>query len=307
MIGFNGMENRASGPIFLFGLQRSGTTQAWNLLQSQPETLWPCGELHQVLRPGRGMFRHQKRPLYNALVYLRVLSTSGDILNIHKSPPEGQLMKHAQWFRRGLVQAVSENTRERDQFRDKLAERTRGPDRILVKVMNRSISFAPDIAQIYPDATFIVVLRDLVAVCEGHLARGQDIDAVTNLCNEFTRYCENLMGLDVPIHAFLLETFLENPPETALALLRATGFNQCGDDEVIMQDRVRTYDQPDGGFRSENIHRRIRLNDLSQHARQDVNIASRARLGETLTQELTAGLIDAIARQHRFAARHALE
>ena len=288
----------------MFGLQRSGTTQAWNLLQSQAGTLWPAGELHQILRPNSQLLKHQKRPVYTSLQYLRVLSRSGDLLNFHKEIRPGRLAKHAEWLQQGLKRAISENTGQRDRFRHGLLHDGEAPERLLVKVMNYGIALAPDILKIYPNATFIVVLRDLVAVCEGHLARGQDPETVLDLCYEFTERCESLMGLPAPVHAFSFEEYLGDPQKAALKLLAGAGFQTSRDDEIVIQDRIRVQDQANGHFRSESINRRLRIRELSDHVRRDVNDASRRRLGEEMERHLSKRLARASARQLRFIEEH---
>lgn len=289
------MSDTARGPIFLIGLQRSGTTQAWNILQSQPDTLWPAGELHQVLRPGRAMLNLRANPGFVALQYARVALQSGDLLKIHHPSPPNRLQKHARWLHQGLLRAIQENQEQRRAFRADLCTPKACSDRLLLKVMNYGAALWSDLAFIYRDATFIFVIRDLVAICEGHLARGQDPAKTIALCNAYARICTEILNGATKVYAFSFEDFLAQPEQAAEALLRAAGYRPYAHDEVVVQDRTRTQDKH-GKIVSKDCLRQLALNELADHVRPDVNRAAYARLGPKGVRELKMQLANAQAQ-----------
>lgn len=72
-----------SAPIFILGLQRGGTNQLLNALRSHPDTIWPDGEMHEVLRPKPALRGATAKTLAG---YLPTALRSGDIMNPRRAP-----------------------------------------------------------------------------------------------------------------------------------------------------------------------------------------------------------------------------
>ena len=172
------------GPIFLLGIQRGGTNQLLNILRSHPDTTWPQGEFHEVFR-WRGLRREGLGAVVaKTLRYAPIRLGAGDILDPdRRAPREGLLTgRRGRAVVAGLAAATAANRSAVLGY--KAALREHGmldgpgvPDRMLVKVMNYNLLFAPDLHALYPDAIFIGLIRDALAVCEGHVARGASVAA----------------------------------------------------------------------------------------------------------------------------------
>jgi len=172
----SGMLNRR--PIFVNGFTRGGTTLVMNLLLSHPGVCAPAGETHQVFRGfGRtdSPWRIVRKWVFNELPLFPFIGPRA-------------------WSPRGLGPRAALSPRgmrhvDRVLFGEKLRARhprlnlyrsegeEYGDDeiakaRLVSKNVDGIVSLCDWFAEMYPDATFICVLRHGLAVCEGHVRRG---------------------------------------------------------------------------------------------------------------------------------------
>ena len=177
-----GAGGRAGGPIFLLGIQRGGTNQLLNILRSHPDTCWPQGEFHEVFR-WRGLRREGPRAVIaKTLRYAPIRLGAGDILDPDRRAPRAGLLTGRRGRAVAAALAAATAANRTAVLGYKAALRAHGlldgaaaPTRMLVKVMNYNLLFAPDLHALYPDAVFVGLIRDAVAVCEGHIARGATV------------------------------------------------------------------------------------------------------------------------------------
>ena len=232
------MLNRA--PIFIAGFQRGGTDLLWYLLLSHPGVCRPEGETHQVFR-GRWPGANFEGPVPWA-ANVRALARYLPVLAAQR---EDVFSQHLLRLRRPLG-AFAVRTVDRVLYGSKL--RARAPHqnrfktrdapytdeeiaraRLLAKNVNGLIFLSPELSRIYPDATFVALVRNGYAVCEGHMRRGATARAAAALydacCSRIAEDAEALPGYHV-LH------FEELVAEPAAAVRKVYGWCGLSPDEV---------------------------------------------------------------------------
>ena len=169
-------------PIFVNAFARGGSMILVNLLLSHPNVCCPSGETQKVFRGGvRAEARW--RSAYKRIRYeLPLILSSGDIRFI--SPwnftPRRELpqwaIRHIDWvlYREKLAARHEQHNRfvrEGIAYTDHQIARAR----LMCKNLNGLILMTDNFAAMYPDATFIGLIRNGFALCEGYLRRGANV------------------------------------------------------------------------------------------------------------------------------------
>jgi hypothetical protein len=280
--------DRKSGvavPIFVLGLQRGGTNQLLNVLRSHPDTCWPHGELHEILRgPGLDGVAGSARRL---LGYLPVLLASGDILSPHRPPPPGALGGwRGGWVTAKLARATRANERRVWDYKSALERHGllpagfRRPHRMVVKVVNYNVGLAVELARLYPQGVFVGLIRDAVGVCEGRIARGDDLEAATALYNYVGRQLAALEAAGVPIRTFRFEDLVASTETVARDVYSLCGLDAGAILGLCLQNKERVYD-PSGAVVGARVTEAFyRFADVCRHMRRDPNADAVSRLPE---------------------------
>lgn len=171
------MRNRR--PIFLVGFSRGGTNLVLNLLRSHPEVCSPRGETHEVFRgkpsePQRVRLAKRLRALPIRLLEGREVFDAGDWTPRAPFRP---------WSRRFMDRALyAEKLRARADSQNRwkapgepYTRREIARARLLCKNVDSLILLSRELAVCYPDASFLALVRDGLAVCEGQARRGLDL------------------------------------------------------------------------------------------------------------------------------------
>ncbi|MGR3594054.1 MAG: sulfotransferase family protein [Limimaricola soesokkakensis] len=269
-----------TGPIFLLGLQRGGTNQILNALRSHPDTYWPNGELHEVLRP--------RRPASLAALrcwagYLPTLMRRGDVLNPRR-PPGPLGARDLKWLHAALMRACADNTGEVRRYRRALAEQGFGPEagsfgsRLVVKLVNYNVGLAPDLARIYPDATFIGLMRDPFGICESMMARGARPETILPLYRYVGERLLDLEAQGLPVTIIRLEDMVADFRQVVENVYAACGLDANATSGLCLQRKERVL-APDGRLVGMNkIDTFHAFDSVNAHMRKDVNRAARAGL-----------------------------
>ena len=280
------------GPIFLLGIQRGGTNQVLNILRSHPDTTWPQGEFHEVFR-WRGLRREGPRAVIaKTLRYAPVRLGAGDILDPgRKAPRAGMLAgRRGRAVAAGLAAATAANRPA--VMRYKAALRAHGlvdgearAGRMMVKVMNYNLLFAPDLYTLYPDAVFVGLIREAAAVCEGHVARGA---AVAAAAEAWAFAAEHLITLQatLPLKVWRFEDLLADTAGVAGAIYRFAGLDPAAARGVCLQDKERITDAAGAVRGNRKVERFYSFAEMGGHMRADANERSRARLPEAARAEI---------------------
>ncbi len=218
-------------PIFIVGLQRSGTGILLNLLQSHPEVCTVGGEAHEVFRrgrrPGEPLLGSLKRRSW-ALAIRRLQGE--DPFRVHHWAPRRplrsasmRLMHRA--FRHGMRHArrVTENHEKAPGIRyaDHEIERAR----FVTKLLQGLLHLTEEMMRAYPRARFVGIVRNGLALCEGHMRRGTDPERAAAAWREA---CERMLDYADRHESFRLirfEQLVRDPLATFETISRHAGLD----------------------------------------------------------------------------------
>jgi hypothetical protein len=211
-------------PVFIVVFAYGGSNLLLNLLRSHPDLCSPRGELNEVFK-GKPDEPPATR-LAKCLRYLPcVLAEGRDIFGVNDWAPRRPFRA----FTRRLVDRILFNEKLRaraesqNYYKD---ENTLYKDeeirasRLLAKNLDGLTFLTPELSRMYPDATFIAMVRNGFAVCEGHARRGHKLE-------EFAKYYEKGCRLmlehsrTIPrYHIIRYEDLLADPREVLRKIYR---------------------------------------------------------------------------------------
>ena len=234
------MRNQA--PIFVNGFSRGGTTILTNLLASHPQVCL-IGETHHAFK-GHNITDSvwsiiRKCVYHDAPILARQCQ---DFFSPRLIAPRKPLAK---WARRRIDRVLY---REKLRSRHPILNRFKGPNteyqsdeivssRLLCKNIDGMIYASDEFAQMYPDASFFGLVRNGLAVCEGHLRRGRSAEEigwryqvlVDKMCQDAERISR--------YHMLRFEDIVMNPTETLNRIYMQSGLNINQLSEIRMQIR----------------------------------------------------------------------
>ena len=158
-------------PIFVIGFQRGGTNILTNLLGSHPDTRFLGRETHMVFY---GKAREPVAKWFRRLVYLPLLVGARGHLFRPASLAERRgisrpLMRYADLL---LYRESMANAPPRQEDTNGTGRLAHSERRLLCKNVNGLVFVTPVLREMYPDATFIALVRNGLALCEGYTRRG---------------------------------------------------------------------------------------------------------------------------------------
>lgn len=240
------MQRRNSRPIFLFGLQRGGTTLVQSLLASHPDVCSWSGELQQVFL-GRRRSRWDR--IWRQAVYgypVELLTSRGyfAVANLERrvDPP-------------GIARWVIDHALYRSRFasppqdvRIGVGRRAVARKRLLAKGVNGGVFLVEPLQGLYSDATFFLLVRNGLALAEGWSRRGRDAvragHVYATVGNEMLRLARAYRNC----HLVRYEDLVAEPRRTTVSLFERAGLalDDLGNARILVSkytDRRRG-DQP---------------------------------------------------------------
>lgn len=181
-------------PIFVNGVARGGTNILMNILLSHPETAMPSGELQKVIRGGAyGDSRSdiiRKRFLYEFLLSLTLGNDYFLPRNTNKRElPPNWIQSHIDWMlQREKMKAIKQAPHNAfiDQSRRYTADALNNT-RLVCKNISGLVYLTDVFRSMYADARFVCVVRNGLALLEGHLRRGKDCEKFTNFYHQIVK------------------------------------------------------------------------------------------------------------------------
>ncbi|MBE9639284.1 sulfotransferase family protein [Salipiger mangrovisoli] len=269
-----------TSPIFILGLQRGGTNQMLNALRSHPDTVWPDGEMHEVLRPRPALGADTLRTLAG---YLPTALRSGDILNPRQAPGPLRPRDRA-WIASELARATARNLPEVRRYKRALAAQGLGPsllsgrNRMVVKVMNYNIGLATELDRIYPGARFIGLVRDPYGICESMMARGADPAKILPLYRYFGETLLRLEARGLPLKVVRLEDMVTDFRKTVDEVFNLCGLETGVTQGLCLQTKKRITDAQGRVVGTRKVDTFHAFEHANGHMREDVNEMARASL-----------------------------
>ncbi len=276
---------RNERPIFLVGFSRGGTNLVLNLLRSHPDVCSPRGETHEVFRGKPTEPWPVRRAKWLRALPIR-LREGRDVFDPGDWTPRAAL--HPRSCRRidAILWAEKLRAREPGQNRWKSPGVAYTPDeiaaaRLLCKNVDGLVRLSGELARIWPDATFLALVRNGFAVCEGQARRGADLAQAASRyelgCRTLAADAERLPNF----HVLRYEDLVAAPQEGLKRLY------QAADLDIGRVEKLRLETKPvidvDGEHRIALGGEAKRmlwydLDDFARHFRTDANANQRARL-----------------------------
>jgi hypothetical protein len=212
-------------PIFIVGFQRGGSNILLNLLRSHTQVCDAGGEA-QELFIGKPNEAWQKR-LPKILDYLPILLTEKQHIfhlsnwqarkPFHKSSQKR--IDHIIYKQKLKAKDPSQNLYKSQDIL--YSDEEIASARVLTKTLSGLIYLGENLATMYPDATFIALIRNGLAVCEGASRRGTELSEMARYyqqgCQQMLSYSKHLPNY----HIFRYEDLMAKPLETLSQILKA--------------------------------------------------------------------------------------
>lgn len=257
---------RLRDPVFVIGFQRGGTNILTNLIGSHPAMRMLGRETHQVFY---GKARESLSKWKRRLLYLPVfLGARGHLFRAthleDRNRVPRSLLPYVDWLL----------------FRE--AGHPEPPVRVLCKNVNGMAFVTPVFREMYPGAIFFALVRNGLALCEGHVRRGRRAEDFARLynrvCGRMLRDADEMTGYCI----VKFEDMIEDPLAVAGKAFRDAGL----DDSQVTRYRLQAKQSMDpqgkrsytfGGERDRET-RWFEPADLPGCFRKDVNANQIARL-----------------------------
>lgn len=291
------MLNKA--PVFVNGFQRGGTNILMRLISSHPHMHILGAEIHELFY-GRETepFKKWLRRLMAVPVFLSArehtfwpyrfqVRRSLSPLTLHYIDLVFYLNKHLaqnQHYQNGVVVAAASEPDE---------------TRMVCKCVNGVVLATPIFAEMYPDATFIALVRNGLALCEGFMRRGWDAARCGRVYQQIVTQMLQDAGQYLHYHIVRFEDLLHDPAATLCTVYEQAGLDINLTEKFKLQAKKSMAKDGQRSYTFGTQDKAIvwyRLDELSQHLRQDVNENQIARLSQTDKDQFLYHAQDAMCR-----------
>jgi len=207
-------------PIFIVGFARGGSGLLLNLLLSHPNVCLPYGETQQLIRGGWEslLYTIPKR----LLRYLPILiAEKAHLFSIQDWNPRPSRFTA---FTEKKLDEIFYNEKLNAHYRptgnlyktenEKYSLEEVANARLVCKNLNGLIFLSQPFHAMYPDATFIAIVRNGLAVCEGHARRGHNL---IKFAKSYEKGCQQIISdsQNIPnYHIVRYEDIVTKPIET---------------------------------------------------------------------------------------------
>jgi hypothetical protein len=267
------MLNKA--PIFLNGFSYGGTNLIMNMIVSHPDVSMLSGETHEVFRSKP---RKKLDKLLRRTFYLPVQITTGQDVFGNKyfedRKPISQLLKRYV----DLYFYMDKLTNERNEFKEEGVRYTKQElkgTRFFAKNVNGVVLSSGVLSDIYPDASFIAIVRNGLALCEGYVRRGWSANEFGEI---YEKVCEKMIEQSRELdnyHIVKFEDMVSDPIFFMKSIYEYSRLDMSKISKVRLQAKrstdkegVRKYTF--GGVKDRETHW-FDIEDIKEFIRPDVN------------------------------------
>lgn len=270
-------------PIFVNGFQRGGTNILMQLISSHPRVRTLGREMHEIFY-GRNTQPIQK--------WLRRLTCTPVFL----STRQHTFWPYRYYERRSLPTSISHYvdllfylhkqtahnpTYKNDRVHPTWAEK--GDARMICKCVNGVVLATPLLAEMYPDATFVALVRNGLALCEGFMRRGWSADRFGRM---YQIVCDQIMNDARQMenyHVICFEELMANPAAAVQKIYKLAGLDLQETEKFKLQAKKVMGQNGQRGYNFGNQEKAqvyAGLDELGSYLRPDVNDNQIARLAE---------------------------
>jgi hypothetical protein len=227
------MMNKA--PIFVNGFARGGTNIIMNLLASHPDVGILSAELHQIFYGfgSKGIERYIDRAFYLPIFILsrQHIFWHGHLKERKKIP--SFLHSYIDWilFKNKIKEAKRISSVKKENYNKTILKNLR----MLSKNPNGLIFTNKLFLKMYPDATFIGLIRNGFAVCEGLKRRGMAIDEAAKM---YEIVCQRMINDEKMLPNYFIvrfENMISEPLHFIKNLYKNVGLNPDKVDKIRLQ------------------------------------------------------------------------
>ena len=276
------MLNRA--PIFINGFSYGGTDLIVNILASHPEVCLLSGETDEVF--------HSKSPELAGRIIRRAAAWPLEML------AGGELTRTTYLFDRrplprlalrylDLIFYMDKLTSPKNNYKSEGVRYTLSEvraSRFLAKSVNGTVLVNDIFASAYPDATFIAIVRDGLALCESYTRRGRSADKIGAMYDRVSRKMLEYSGTIESYHIVRFEDMVADPVGFMRTVYAYAGLDPAAVTKVRLQskpvthsDGTRKYVFGSGADREVNW---FPVEDLPRHIIGNANENQRLRLSD---------------------------
>ena len=274
------------------GFSFGGTNLLMNLIASHPEVTMLSGETHEIFfsKPNNSLFDKALR----RIAYLPVRILTGQhvfgkwCFDERKEIPAA-LMQYVDLIFYIDKITTSRNEYKQEGIRYSPAEIRRS--RFITKNMNGVVFASKRLSEIYPDATFLSLVRNGLPLCEGYVRRGWKAEDVGRM---YQTVCQKMIEDEKSIPHYHIVRFEDMVAEPLAFMKQVYAFADIDLDRVpkvrlqakrsMNKDGTRQYTF--GGVKDREIHW-FDTKDMDKFMRKDVN---KNQAGQLSPQDVTAFL-----------------
>lgn len=276
------------------GFSRGGTNLVLNLLRSHPDVCSPRGETHEVFRGKPSEPRGVRLAKRLRALPIRLLQ-GGDPFDAGDWTPRGpwhpltricvDRVLHGEKLR-----ALGDGQNRWKSEGAPYARREIAAARLLCKNVNGLVLLSRELARTWPDATFVALVRDGRAVCEGHARRGLDVAEAARRyelgCRTIAEDAERIPRF----HVFRYEDVVASPRESLEDLYEAAELDVARVAKIRLEtkaviDASGAHVDVLGGGEKRLVW--YDVDDFADHFRPDANANQIARLSDAEKERIT--------------------
>ena len=212
-------------PIFINAFARGGSNILMNLLLTHPDVCISSGETHKVFKGTKwdpNWRKIKKRLLYDYPIRILTRQDLFGVENLGNRNNVPEVLK--KYIDRILYEGrFIANLSTHNKYKCPDIEYTYNElkkCRLLTKSLNGTVFTIDLFSEMYPDATFFGLVRNGLAVCEGHLRRGYTAEYAGNLYAKVSRKMIEKSKLMENYHLVSYEEMVTDPHRFMLQLFK---------------------------------------------------------------------------------------
>lgn len=262
-------------PIFVNGFSFGGTNMITNLLASHPDVCWLSGETHEVFysKPRKKVDKWIRRLFYSPVQIMSVPHIFGRECEEKPNQMPTFMMRYVD-----LLFFIDKSTTTLNEFKYDNVPYSRKEVkacRFLAKNVNGVVLASLLFSKIYPDATFLALVRNGLSLCEGYVRRGRTAEAVGRM---YETVCQKMIhdSQTIPNYNIVrFEDMVSDPLSFMKKIYSFAGLDINNISKVRLQakrsmDKNGTRKYTFGGVKDRETHW-CDIEDLDKFVRKDVN------------------------------------
>ncbi len=277
-------------------LAHSGSGILQDFMKSHPDVTTPRGELHELFL-GKGRAEPRQAVFMKRLKYLPIVLAQREFpFNSQNWKPRRPFPGWVKWHVDRILFEDRIKARDTTQNRFK-AEGVKYTDaeirntRLAVKVTSGDTLLTEIFNEMYPDATFIGLVRHGFGVVESHIRRGSDLMTVVQRYNLYVKRLFEYKGKIPNFHLFRYEDIVMNPLGTAHQIYDACGLNPSKITKFRFVPKPVTTKDGEHKFMHEGVSSRETIiwyspEELHNYFFEDLNINQAQRLSNEQKQTI---------------------